>query len=119
MEHVLTIEAIKFVVMVVVGFAAGWYAHIKRTQPDKIKNLTSFIDGIDKAVQGAQQLWWAKTGADRKRVVTDTLKKLRDRYNVDLTDDELELFIEAGVYILNQKAGVGYLDTEEETEGPF
>lgn len=49
------------------------------------------------AVLKAQQVLWEESGADRKAYVTDFLRELLKTKNFSLTDQQLDILIEAAV----------------------
>ena len=74
---------------------------------DKIDSFRTWA--LD-AVLYAQQMLWSETGETRKRVVFDILTRIRDKQNIDITDDQIDILIEAAVKQLHIEEEVGYVD---------
>lgn len=76
--------------------------------------LEKIYTWAEKAVSWAQQVYWSDTGKMRHSVVMDVLKTVRDDNHINITDEQLEVLLEAAVHNLNDLMGVGYVSLEGE-----
>lgn len=65
--------------------------------------LDEIAKWVDSAVLMAQQVHFAKTGAERKAIVVDLLKGILLARNISISDDQLDILIEAAVKQLRIK----------------
>lgn len=67
------------------------------------------------AVEKAQQVYWAESGQDRKAYVTEFLKQLLISKNISISDEQLDVLIEAAVKEMKMKenAGISIEATDE------
>lgn len=64
--------------------------------------LKSLMQWVDKAVPAAQQTIRAEgSGADKKAIVTKFLKEILTAKNISISDEQLDILIEAAVYAMN------------------
>lgn len=61
---------------------------------DRLDEITKWANA---AVLMAQQVYAAKTGAERKVIVVDLLKDILTAKNISISDDQLDMLIEAAV----------------------
>lgn len=61
----------------------------------------------ESAVLMAQQVYWDKTGAERKAIVIDMLKELLEAKNLAISDEQLDMLIEAAVKTMKIEEGKG------------
>lgn len=61
---------------------------------DKLDAVTKWVNT---AVLMAQQVYYAKTGAERKAIVVDLLKDILIAKNISISDEQLDMLIEAAV----------------------
>jgi hypothetical protein len=59
--------------------------------------LSAVATWAEKAVLKAQQVMSAKSGEDRKAVVTEFLKEILTAKNISISDEQLDTLIEAAV----------------------
>lgn len=104
-------EVIKLAVMLVVGFLVGALAHLRTKYGKEFDEVYAWATV---AVQWAQQVYWAESGAQRKTVVVNFMKDLRDKHKIRLTDEQIEVLVEAAVKQMNAADGIGYLDVGAE-----
>ena len=89
-------EALKLLIMIVF-FQASCYlvpwikSMIGQKRLDEIKSWTNA------AVLMAQQVYYAKTGPERKAIVVELLKSMLTAKNISITDEQLDTLIEAAV----------------------
>lgn len=89
-------EALKLIVMVTMLVITRYLIPLV-----KEKISTNKLEIVEKwtryAVLKAQQVLWAKDGAKRKAYVTQFLKDILIAKNISLTDEQLDILIEAAV----------------------
>lgn len=61
---------------------------------DKLDEITKWVNT---AVLMAQQVYHAKTGAERKAIVIGLLKSMLLAKNISITDEQLDMLIESAV----------------------
>lgn len=70
------------------------------------------------AVLKAQQVLWAESGKDRKAYVTEFLKEILTAKNIALSDEQLDVLIEAAVKQMKIEENSGIvIDTVDEAPG--
>ena len=89
-------EALKLLIMIVFFLASCYLvpwlkSMIGQNRLDEIKSWTNA------AVLMAQQVYYAKTGPERKAIVVDLLKSMLTTKNISITDEQLDTLIEAAV----------------------
>ena len=89
-------EALKLLIMIVFFLASCYLlpwlkSMIGQNRLDEIKSWTNA------AVLMAQQVYYAKTGPERKAIVVDLLKSMLAAKNISITDEQLDTLIEAAV----------------------
>lgn len=89
-------EALKLIVMVTMLVITRYLIPLV-----KEKISTNKLEIVEKwtryAVLKAQQVLWAKDGAKRKAYVTQFLKDILIAKNISLTDEQIDILIEAAV----------------------
>ncbi len=60
----------------------------------------------------AQQVYSARTGAERKAIVIDMLRNILTTKNISISDDQLEILIEAAVKAMKMKEGTDHGNKE-------
>ena len=79
--------------------------------------LEHVIKWAYRAVLAVEQTCGAYTGPQKKKIVTDFIRQMLIRKNITLSDDEINMLIEAAVKEMNQQAPViGVLSETEEPE---
>lgn len=107
-------EVIKIVVMVaalvITRYLVPWIR-------EKIgaERMTEVEKWVRFAVLKAQQVMQSETGADKKAYVTQFLKELLMAKNISLSDEQLEVLIEAAVKQMKIEENAGF--TIEAVEG--
>lgn len=107
-------EILKLIVMLVAGFVAGTFFHVREKWA---KEFDAFSAWVKVAVDWAQQVYWAENGQMRKGVVMEFLKTLRNKHKVNISDEQIEVLVEAAVKQMNQMDGIGYIPKEEGEDG--
>lgn len=67
------------------------------------KKMEEIRKWAKEAVEAAQQLYKAEPGAERKKIVIDIMRGILLRKNIDMSDKELEVLIEAAVKAMKMK----------------
>ena len=67
--------------------------------------MQALIDWTMQAVLAAEQTHDAGTGAEKKAIVTEFIKKLLIQKNISLSDEEIEMLIEAAVRQMKMEDG--------------
>ena len=92
----IVFEALKLLIMIVFFLASCYLvpwikSMIGQNRLDEIKSWTNA------AVLMAQQVYYAKTGPERKAIVVELLKSMLTAKNISITDEQLDTLIEAAV----------------------
>ena len=89
-------EILKLVVMIAVFIVTCYLIPWIRGKigQDKLDEITKWVNA---AVLMAQQVYFAKTGAERKAIVVDLLKNILIAKNISISDEQLDMLIEAAV----------------------
>lgn len=69
---------------------------------DRLDEITKWVNA---AVLMAQQVYYARTGAERKAIVVDLLKNILIAKNISISDEQLDLLIEAAVKAMKIQEG--------------
>ena len=72
---------------------------------------------VTQAVLYAQQVLTSKSGAEKKAIVTDLLKEMLTAKNISITDEQLNILIEAAVkqMKMEENAGIVIEAVDEQT----
>lgn len=101
-------EAIKVVVLVVAliitRYLVPWLK--EKIGADKLEMAEKWVKY---AVLKAQQVLWAESGEDRKAYVTEFLKEILIAKNIALSDEQLDVLIEAAVKQMKIEESAGIL----------
>ncbi len=76
---------------------------------DRLDEISKWVNA---AVLMAQQVYSAKTGAERKAIVIDMLRNILTAKNISISDDQLEILIEAAVKAMKMKEGADHGNKE-------
>lgn len=89
-------ETLKLVVMLAVLVFTRYLIPLVKNKVgnDKMETITKWAKY---AVLKAQQVMQAETGAEKKAYVTEFLKKLLQAKNISVSDEQLDILIEAAV----------------------
>ncbi len=69
---------------------------------DKLDEITKWVNS---AVLMAQQVYHTQTGAERKAIVIDLLRSILIAKNISISDDQLDILIEAAVKAMKMQEG--------------
>ena len=96
----ITLEALKLLIMilalVMTRFVVPWLK--AKTENE---TMQAILDWTVQAVLAAEQAHQAQTGAERKYIVTEFIKRILIQKNISLSDEELNTLIEAAVMQMN------------------
>lgn len=84
--------AVLLVVFAVTCYLIPWIKG--KIGQDRLNEITTWTNA---AVLMAQQVYYAKTGPERKTIVIDLLKSMLAAKNISITDEQLDTLIEAAV----------------------
>ena len=116
----LVFEIVRFIVVIVFILLARYGIPLLKqiASSDRMNGITQWVES---AVLYAQQVHWAQTGEEKKEVVTDFLRRLLASKNITITDEQLDILIEAAVKAMKiqESAGTVELAIAQEAEtGP-
>ena len=89
-------EIVKLVVMVAALVIARYLVPFVKNKIGASK-LELIAQWAKYAVLKAQQVLWSESGEDKKAYVTEFLKKLLIEKNISISDEQLDILIEAAV----------------------
>lgn len=99
-------ELLKLTIMiatlVVTRYVVPWIK--AKTQSDTMSVL---IDWAIQAVLAAEQAHQAESGPERKAIVTRFIKQILEQKNLALSDEEIDVMIEAAVKQMNAAKEIG------------
>lgn len=108
----ITLELLKLAIMiaalVITRYVVPWIK--AKTENDTMSVL---IDWVMQAVLAAEQMHQAQSGTERKAIVTKFIKELLAQKNLALSDDEINVMIEAAVRQMNAVKEIGATATNE------
>lgn len=114
----IVFEVIKVIVMVAVLIVTKYLVPYLK---EKISTEKSAM--VEKwakyAVLKAQQVFWQKDGKDRKAYVTEFLKEILIAKNIALSDEQLDVLIEAAVKQMKMEENTGAVNesvAQQDTE---
>ena len=98
----ITMEILKLIVMLAVILVTRYLVPcikelIGAKQMEEIRAWTK------DAVLMAQQVYDAKSGPDRKAIVVELIKKMLIKKNIDISEEQLDILIEAAVKAMKMK----------------
>lgn len=96
----ITLEALKLLIMVTVLLLTRFVVPWLKAKTEN-ETMHAVIDWTVQAVMAAEQAHQAQTGAERKYIVTEFIKRILIQKNINLSDDELNTLIEAAVMQMN------------------
>lgn len=100
----IILEVLKLTIMIatmlITRYAIPW---LKAKTDNTV--MQALIDWTGQAVLAAEQTHDAGSGAEKKAIVTDFIKKLLMQKNITLSDEEIEMLIEAAVRQMKMEDG--------------
>ncbi len=99
-------EVIKVIVMVaalvVARYLVPWLK--EKIGADKLAQIEKWATY---AVEMAQQVHWSEAGQDKKAIVTEFLKEILTAKNISISDEQLNVLIEAAVKEMKMQENAG------------
>lgn len=99
-------EVLKLVVMIstfaVTAYLVPWLS--RKIGADKLETIARYTK---KCVLAAQQVYWAKTGEEKKKKVQKWLQKYCESHHIAITDEQIGILIEAAVKEMKIAEGAG------------
>lgn len=89
-------EILKVVIMVAVLLVTRYLVPWLKSKID-YETVDAVSKWVTEAVLWAEQVYYAKTGPERKQIVVDYIKLLLTQKNISITDEQLNTLIEAAV----------------------
>lgn len=111
-------EVIKLAVMVVALVLARYLIPWAKEMLGADR-LAAIEKWVKYAVEMAQQVYWNEDGAERKAIVTKFLKEILTEKNVSVSDEQLDVLIEAAVKEMKMQEDTGITiegDTDADAE---
>lgn len=107
-------EVIKIIVMVAALFVARYLVPWLKEKigADKLAMAEKWAKY---AVEMAQQVHWSQPGEDRKAIVTEFLREILIAKNISISDEQLNVLIEAAVKEMKMQENAGII-VESEVE---
>ena len=101
-------EAVKVVVMVaaliITRYLVPWLK--EKIGADRMAQIEKWARY---AVEMAQQVHWSKPGEDRKAIVTEFLREILIAKNISISDEQLNVLIEAAVKEMKMHENAGII----------
>ena len=109
-------EALKLLIMVCVAVIARYVIPWLKSRIEQDK-MAAIEKMVTQAVLYAQQVLTSKSGAEKKAIVTDLLKEMLTAKNISITDEQLNILIEAAVkqMKMEENAGIVIEAVDEQT----
>lgn len=108
-------ELLKLIVMIavllVMRYAIPWLR--ARIGAEKISEIEKWAK---KAVLMAQQVYWNKSGEERKEIVTEFLREMLIAKNISISGEQLEILIEAAVKQMKIEEGRNTVSKQAEND---
>ena len=108
-------ELLKLIVMIavllVMRYAIPWLR--ARIGAEKIAETEKWAK---KAVLMAQQVYWNKSGEERKEIVTEFLREMLIAKNISISGEQLEILIEAAVKQMKIEEGRNTVSKQAEND---
>lgn len=103
--------AVMVVVLVVTRYLVPWLK--EKIGADKLELTEKWVKY---AVLKAEQVFWTESGTDKKAYVTEFLKEILIAKNIALSDEQLDVLIEAAVKQMKIEESAGIvIDAVDET----
>lgn len=110
-------EVLKLIVMVAVflvtTFLVPWLKN--KIGADKIAQIEKWVNA---AVLSAQQTKWDQSGEDRKKAVVQFVQKMCAEHNIKITDEQIDILIEAAVKQMKIDEGIKYDEDKGRSASP-
>ena len=107
----LVFEIMRFVVVVavilIVRYAVPFFKQLAETS-----KMDGIVQWVEQAVLYAQQVHWDAPGEEKKAIVVKFLKELLEKKNISITDEQLDILIEAAVKAMKMQEGIETVEVE-------
>lgn len=100
MNREIVMELLKLIVMVLSVLITSYVIPWIKANTDS-KKLQTVLDWVEQGVHAAEQIYGADTGEQKKRYVTEFIQKIIAAKRINITDQEIEMLIEAAVQVMN------------------
>lgn len=101
----ITFELLKLAIMIVALLLTRYVIPWIRQKTQNEKNQ-AVLTWAQQAVMAAEQVYFARTGAERKKIVTAFIKRMLISKNIALSNQEIDVLIEAAVKQMNAAKAV-------------
>lgn len=102
----IILELLKLTIMIttmlITRYAIPWIK--AKTENETMQVI---IDLVTQAVLAAEQFYKEMPGPERKAIVTKFIKQILEQKNIDLSDEEIDVMIEAAVKQMNVAKELG------------
>lgn len=95
-------EALKLVLMIAVALITRYVIPCAKRLAETEK-MNTVLTWVEQAVLCVQQVHDKTDGAKKKEIVTDFLRGVLDAKHIDMTDEQLDVLIEAAVKMLKMQ----------------
>ena len=100
MDRDIIMQALKLIIMVATALVTTYLIPWIKSHTDTEK-LYAVMRWAHEAVMAAEQLYGAKTGVEKKKYARAYLRKIAQAAKIDISDEELDMLIEAAVGEMN------------------
>ena len=100
----IILEVLKLIIMIAAALITRYLIPWLKAKTQN-ETMHSLIDLATQAVLAAEQVHNSQTGAERKLIVTRFIKELLLQKNISISDEEIDMLIEAAVKEMNMNYG--------------
>lgn len=108
-------ELLKLIVMIAVLLVMRYAIPWLRARIG-VEKMTEIEKWAEKAVLMAQQVYWNKSGEERKEIVTEFLREMLSAKNISISGEQLEILIEAAVKQMKIEEGRNTVSKQAEND---
>lgn len=108
-------ELLKLIVMIAVLLVMRYAIPWLRARIG-VEKMTEIEKWAEKAVLMAQQVYWNKSGEERKEIVTEFLREMLIAKNISISGEQLEILIEAAVKQMKIEEGRSTVSKQAEND---
>lgn len=108
-------ELLKLIVMIAVLLVMRYAIPWLRARIG-VEKMTEIEKWAEKAVLMAQQVYWNKSGEERKEIVTEFLREMLIAKNISISGEQLEILIEAAVKQMKIEEGRNTVSKQAEND---
>lgn len=103
MTRDIILEILKLIIMIAAALITRYLIPWLKAKTQN-ETMHAMIDLTMQAVLAAEQVHNSQTGAERKLIVTRFIKELLLQKNISISDEEIDMLIEAAVKQMNLSA---------------